>query len=63
MIFMTPIVRVVKKVSENKKNIDNLFDFFNMKNLKNQITLVIIKYSVHAFKCAKNLIIMSLLLI
>jgi len=30
-----------------------------MKNLKNQITLVIIKYSVHAFKCAKNLIIMS----
>jgi len=34
-----------------------------MKNLKNQITLIIIKYSVHAFKCAKNLIIMSLLLI
>jgi len=28
-----------------------------MKNLKNQ-TLVIIKYSVYAFKCAKNLIIM-----
>jgi len=31
-----------------------------MKNLKNQITLVIIKYSVHAFKCTKNFIIMSL---
>jgi len=26
-----------------------------MKNLKNQITLVIIKYSMHAFKGAKNL--------
>jgi len=37
--------------------------FFYMKNLKNQITLVIIKYSVYAFKCAENLIIMSLLLI
>jgi len=32
-----------------------------MKNLKSQITLVIIKYSVHAFKYDKNLIIMSLL--
>jgi len=40
-----------------------MFDFFYMKNLKNQITLVIIKYNVHAFKCVKNFIIMSLLLI
>jgi len=39
-----------------------IFDFFYMKNLKSQITLII-KYSVHAFKCAKNLIIMSLLLL
>jgi len=61
---MTPIVRVVKKVSENKKNVNNhIRFFFNMKNLKNQITLVIIKYSAHAFKYAKNFIIMSLLLI
>jgi len=63
MIFMTPVVRVGKKVSENKKIWIIIFDFFNIKNLKNQIILVIIKYNVHAFKCAKNLIIMSLLLI
>jgi len=28
MIFMAPIVRVVKKVSENKKNVDNHIRFF-----------------------------------
>jgi len=39
-----------------------IFDFFYMKNLKNQITLII-KYNVHAFKCAKNLIVISLFLI
>jgi len=61
---MTPIVRVVKKISENKKNIDNQYSiFFSMKNLKNQITLIIREYSVHAFKCVKNLIIMFLLLL
>jgi len=60
---MSPIICVIKKISENKKNIDNHIRFFYMKNLKNQITLVIIKNSVHALKCAKNLIIMSLLFI
>jgi len=62
----TLIVRVVKKVLKFlkiKKNVNNHIRFFYMKNLKNQIILIIIKYSVHAFKCPKNLIIISLLLI
>jgi len=62
--FHDPIVRVVKKVSENLKNVDNHIRFLLYEKFqKNQITLVIIKYSVHAFKYAKNLIIMLLLLI
>jgi len=34
MIFMTPIVRVVKKVSENKKNVDNHIRFFLCEKFK-----------------------------
>jgi len=34
MIFMTPIVRVVKKVSENKKNVDNYIRFFLYETFK-----------------------------
>jgi len=40
MIFMTPIVRVIKKVSENKKNVDNHIRFFYVKNLKNYIDYI-----------------------
>jgi len=50
------------KKTFSKKKCRQSYSFY-MKNLKNQITLVIIKYSVYAFKCAKNLIVMSLLLI
>jgi len=34
MIFMIPIVRVVKKVSENKKNVDNHIRFFLCEKFK-----------------------------
>jgi len=34
MIFMTPIVRVVKKVSENKRNVDNHIRFFLYEKFK-----------------------------
>jgi len=34
MIFITPIVHVVKKVSENKKNVDNHIRFFLYEKFK-----------------------------
>jgi len=34
MIFMIPIVRIVKKVSENKKNVDNHIRFFLYEKFK-----------------------------
>jgi len=54
MTFMTPIVRVVKKVSEN---VDNHIRFFLYKKELDYIS----NHKIHAFKYAKNLIIMSFL--
>jgi len=59
MIFTTPIVRVVKKVSENKNNII-IFDFLYEKFKESDY---INNHKIYAFKRAKNLIIISLLLI